>query len=228
MLPAQHAIFVHGLWMPGAESVWFRRRLAQRFAIPCDVFRYPTVSDGLDHVAERLAEFARGIDASQVHWIGHSLGGVVLLRLFGQASLRPARSGRVVLLGAPVCGSLAARRVCELPGGRAAIGRIACEELLGERRPRFPPGRECGTIAGTQPLGLGRLFARFTEPNDGTVAVRETELEGAADRITLPVSHLGMMLSARTVDACGHFLRHGRFSDDDRPTAAAATRHPAR
>jgi hypothetical protein len=42
--------------------------------------------------------------------------------------------------------------------------------------------------------------------------VRETRLEGATDHLLLPVSHMGMLLSARVADECGRFLRDGRFS----------------
>jgi hypothetical protein len=66
-------------------------------------------------------------------------------------------------------------------------------------------------IAGTRSMGLGRFFAGFREPNDGTVAVRETRIEGATDHVELPVSHMGMMLSARVARHTAHFLRDGRF-----------------
>ena len=67
-------------------------------------------------------------------------------------------------------------------------------------------------VAGTQPLGVGQLLAQFDEDNDGTVAVSETRMPGATDHIILPVSHLGMLVSARVAHETGHFLTHGRFS----------------
>ncbi|MFO1427368.1 MAG: hypothetical protein U1F11_10455 [Steroidobacteraceae bacterium] len=66
-------------------------------------------------------------------------------------------------------------------------------------------------IAGTRPVGLGQFLARFREPNDGTVALRETRLPGTTDHLVLPVSHTGMLLSARVAEQCGQFLRDGRF-----------------
>jgi hypothetical protein len=96
------------------------------------------------------------------------------------------------------------------------VGPMVREEILAEgaRRVRrwADPARPLGVIAGNRSLGIGRLFARFSEPNDGTVAVRETQLDGAADRITLPVSHLGMMASPEVASQTAHFLREGRFS----------------
>ncbi len=76
------------------------------------------------------------------------------------------------------------------------VGSHALEQLRGEPTRRWTQARELGVIAGTRPVGLGRFFAGFDEPNDGTVAVRETRIEGATDHLVLPVSHLGMLLSA--------------------------------
>jgi pimeloyl-ACP methyl ester carboxylesterase len=198
--------------MPGPESSWFRRRLEQGAGFSTRLFSYPTVAEPLDRVVDRLRALATDVDAPVVHWVGHSLGGIVLLRLFAEANHAPTRPGRIVLLGTPACGSAAARQFGQLAVGRALIGRIVRDELLAESDRRAPQGRDLGIIAGTQSIGLGRLFARFNEPNDGTVAVRETLVRGAADAIQLPVSHLGMMLSARTVDETACFLRSGRFS----------------
>lgn len=206
-----HALFIHGLWMPGPESHWFRRRLTAETGMATSVFTYRTTVEPLETVIERLHEAMSRLGAAQVHLIGHSLGGVVLLKLFDSpqgASLPP---GRVVLLGAPVCGSCAARRFQSMGLGRWMLGGRVADELLPERQPVWRSARELGVIAGTRPLGLGRLFARFDEPNDGTVSVRETEIAGAADRIVLPVSHMGMLMSSRVSREAGHFLTNARF-----------------
>ena len=116
-----------------------------------------------------------------------------------------------MFLGSPLCGSQAARGLERFAFGHWMIGRVAMEELLGESQRCWKADRPLGVIAGTRPVGLGRLFAGFREPNDGTVAVRETRIEGATDQLVLPVSHLGMMLSSRVADECGRFLRDGHF-----------------
>jgi hypothetical protein len=92
------------------------------------------------------------------------------------------------------------------------MGPSVTAELLAAHARRWGHARPLGIIAGRQPLGLGRLFAAFTEPNDGTVAVSETHIPGAADSIVLPVSHFGMLVSARVARETGSFLTQGRFS----------------
>ena len=92
------------------------------------------------------------------------------------------------------------------------MGRSVAEELLQPQERRWAQPRELGIIAGSQRLGLGQLFADFEEDNDGTVGVSETRMPGATDHLVLPVSHLGMLVSARVAHEIGLFLTQGRFS----------------
>lgn len=210
MSGAARLIFVHGLWMTGAESRWLRRRLESQFGFETETFGYRTVSEPLDAVLQRLEGVVTRDPGRVVHLIGHSLGGVVGFRFFERHPNLPP--GRAVFLGSPLNGSEAARGLQRFGIGRRMIGALAAAELLDAPPRKWTASRELGLIAGTQPVGLGRLFAGFNEPNDGTVAVRETRLEGASDHLVLPVSHLGMLLSARVAEECGRFLRDGHFS----------------
>jgi hypothetical protein len=92
------------------------------------------------------------------------------------------------------------------------MGPSVAEELLQPHERRWEQARPLGIIAGSQPIGVGQLLADFAEENDGTVAVSETRMPGASDHIVLPVSHLGMLLSARVARETGSFLTHGRFT----------------
>jgi len=47
----------------------------------------------------------------------------------------------------------------------------------------------------------------------GVVTLAETRLPGATAHVTLPVSHTGMLLSARVAQEVGEFLEHGRFHE---------------
>ena len=60
-------------------------------------------------------------------------------------------------------------------------------------------------------MGLGRMVADLPVPNDGTVALVETEITGATDRCTFDVSHVGMLFSSQVADAVAQFLAHGSF-----------------
>jgi pimeloyl-ACP methyl ester carboxylesterase len=205
------AVFVHGLWLTGAESLLLRRRIAAKQGYSCHSFTYRTVSNSVQPVIDELAKFVSRIDADRVHFVGHSLGGIVLHRYFEQARELPP--GRVVFLGSPTVKSKSAERVGRLPVLRSMIGRMVTEELVtptGMREWRCD--RELGCIAGTRPMGLGRFFARFDEDSDGTVSVSETKLPGHTAHMTLPVSHMGMLTSTKVAVEVGAFLETGHFS----------------
>lgn len=196
--------------MPGGESLLLARRLSREFGFEVSAFHYAAVTSPVEQIATQLQRFASSIDSAVVHFVGHSLGGLVLYRFFERyPSQRP---GRVVFLGTPCVASRAAERAGRSPLVTALMGRPVADELLRrhERRWSFPE-HALGIIAGTRPLGFGQLVAGFEEECDGTVAVRETRLPGATDHIVLPVSHMGMLVSARVARATGTFLKSGRF-----------------
>jgi pimeloyl-ACP methyl ester carboxylesterase len=203
-------VYVHGLWMPGEESLILRRRLAQEFALTLHSFRYSAATTTMSAVTERLEAFVRELQAPVVHLVGHSLGGLVIYRFLERFSGHSA--GGVVFLGTPCVGSRAAERAARFAPVAHLMGRSVAEELLQPHARRWTHARPLGIIAGTQPLGVGQLLAAFDEDNDGTIAVSETRMPGAADHIVLPVSHLGMLLSARVAHETGLFLTQGRFS----------------
>jgi Alpha/beta hydrolase family len=206
---AAAVVYVHGLWMPGFEGSLLLRRLAAQRGYRTEVFRYASVRDPMTAVAASLRQMVARIDAPRVHLVGHSLGGLIILRYLQRYSM--AQPGRALLLGTPCGGSRAAQRFAALRLGRRALGQTACEELLVARKRQWEGGRELGIIAGTLPVGMGRLLLTFKEANDGTIALSETELIGAKARLCLPVTHSGMLLSARVAQEAGSFLEHGRF-----------------
>jgi pimeloyl-ACP methyl ester carboxylesterase len=208
--PAEHVVYVHGLWLSGAESLFLRRRLAQETGFTTHTFSYPTVTSSMTEVAERLHGFVQKLQPARLHFVGHSLGGLVIYRFLERYPEQAP--GRVVFLGTPSVASRAAVAAARNRWIATLVGRCAGEELLKERARRWEAARELGIIAGTQRLGLGQFFAQFEEDCDGTIAVSETRMPGATDHITLPVSHMGMMLSARVARETAYFLQNGRFS----------------
>jgi pimeloyl-ACP methyl ester carboxylesterase len=208
-LNVAHVVYVHGLWMPGEESLLLRHRLAHEFGLTLQAFRYSAASSTMGDISERLAGLVRDLEAPVVHFVGHSLGGLVIYRFLERFPDQPP--GRVVFLGTPSVASRAAQRAGRFAPVARLFGQSVAEELLQPCERRWAHARPLGIIAGSQPLGVGQLLADFAEENDGTVAVSETRMPGATDHIVLRVSHLGMLLSARVARETGWFLTHGRF-----------------
>lgn len=193
-----------------------KRRLEKEFGLRCLLFSYPSVTGTLDDNAAALSHFIHEQNVAGIHIVGHSLGGVLALRML--ASDPGALPGRVVCLGSPLTGSRAAEYLNSQEWAEEIIGRSLPQGVVHESANEWASHvceeRDVGVIAGTVPLGFGRLVADFGEDNDGTVAVSETRIEGAADHLILPVSHKGMLVSSDVADQAGSFLKRGEFLRD--------------
>ena len=204
----QTVIVVHGLWLPGFETWLLRDRLGSAGFTPV-LFRFPTVHATLSENVALLAGFAREQPGDTLHFVGHSLGGVLAVALFQRQ--QPARSGRIVCLGSPLNGSEAGRALSRLGFGGMLVGRSVGELNEQGGLPPWSGTADLGVIAGSLGFGFGHLLGPLARPHDGTVAVDETMLEGVTDHIVLPVTHTSMVFDRRVADATIAFLRSGRF-----------------
>ena len=199
-------VLVPGLWMPSAVMRLLAARLA-RSGYSAHVFAYRG-RGSLDVNIERLRAFARqSLEGRPGHFIGHSLGGVVIMEMLGRQPDVAAAS--VLLIGSPVRGCHAGRRL-----GLARIGRWmmgGSRPLWEEREARWGRPEPLGVIAGTQPLGLGRALGRLPGPSDGVVRVAETAVEGMRDRALVPVGHSALIVDRRVAQLAERFMAQGRF-----------------
>jgi pimeloyl-ACP methyl ester carboxylesterase len=195
-------VLAPGLWMPGVAMRLLAARLSQR-GYRVRIFDYRGRAPFEANV-EALARFAQGKGAL---FVGHSLGGVLVLEMLNRHPEVQAQA--VVLLGAPVRGCLAGRRLGGARFGRWMMG--ACRELWEERPARWTRPAPLGVVAGTTPLGLGRAFGRLPGSNDGVVCVDETTVEGMAGRALVAQGHSMLILSARVGDLVHRFCSSGRF-----------------
>lgn len=216
MTSIDSVVCVHGFWSHGTGMYLIKRRLEKEFGFRAHLFSYRSVHGTLDANASALAQFIAELKVDGVHIVGHSLGGVLALRML--ANDAGALPGRVVCLGSPLTGSRAAEILGAQEWAENIIGRSLAAGVIHESANEWASHvceqREIGVIAGTVPLGFGRLFADFNEENDGTVAVSETRIEGAKDHLVLPVSHKGMLVSSDVADQTGSFLKRGEFLRD--------------
>ena len=213
-------VLVHGLWVNGTDMTVLRRRLAQA-GYNARQFTYPSVREPPAANAMALQAFIRQLDGERLHFVGHSLGGIVIRHLFHDYPEQ--RPGRVVTLGTPHRASTAAVKLARWLPGRFALGESVRQGLLGGLPP-WPTDRELGSIAGTLRMGLGMVIPDIPSPNDGTVALEETRILALKDHTTLPVSHFGLLLSRRVFHEVDHFLKHGRFRNSDTRASAAPDR----
>ena len=200
-------VLVHGLWMRGWVMTLLGLRL-QRYGFHTIVFSYSSMSNSLSQNALFLSNFVTDIAAPHIHFIGHSLGGLLVMQML--AEYPEPRAGRIVLAGSPCHASYVASKLARMGLGRYLIGR-GMLQCLRQKVPECADRYEVGSIAGCKSLGGGRLFGGLPSPNDGVVAVEETRMPGISDQIVLNVSHSGMLLSTSVAHQVCMFLRHGYF-----------------
>lgn len=174
-------------------------------------------------IAEHAQAFAREVvpriaSAPNVHFVTHSLGGIIVRQFLATHSL--PNLGRVVMLAPPNGGS----EVADVLQHSTLLARCVTplRELATEAMAALPAATyPVGVIAGSR--SHIPLFSRWMNhvPNDGVVAVERTKLAGMTDFIVLRRTHTMLPWSR---DALAHvfgFLENGRFSVPSSKTAAS-------
>ena len=212
-----NVICIHGIWSHSISMFVIKRRLEKEYGMNVLYFNYPSVRGTLDENAAMLTDFIREQGLAATHIVGHSLGGVIALRML--ANDPDSVPGRLVCIGSPLTGSRAGEFLTTQDWAEPFLGHSlpagVVHEAANEWASHVCHERDVGVIAGTSPYGFGRLVTTFDSDNDGSVAVVETQLEGARDHICLPVSHKSMLVSADVVDQAAAFLKRGEFLRDN-------------
>jgi pimeloyl-ACP methyl ester carboxylesterase len=213
--PPEGVVFLHGI------SRSFRSFIPMQKAVEAAGFAtrnigYPSREKALSALADdihpAIAPFAE-MNEGCTHFVCHSMGGL-LARVY-LARHRPARLGRVVMLGTPNGGSEIADllknwllyRLYFGPAGQQLVtARDATTEAL------LPlVDYPVGIIAGDR--SLDPITSRFMLPgaDDGRVTVARTKLDGMTDHIVIPASHAFMVKNKEAIAQTIAFLQDGRF-----------------
>jgi pimeloyl-ACP methyl ester carboxylesterase len=212
-------ILLHGLWRSSLSMAALERELAGAGYAVVNV-GYPSTSYRVEDLAvmavEEGLQACRGAGATPIHFVTHSLGGILVRQYLAGHEL--AELGRVVMLGPPNQGSQLAAYVSSLGLPRAlqppAIDQLGSGDDSVPRQ-LGPVNFELGVIAGTAdwlPLPTGTE----TSVSDGIVSVDETLVDGLRDFVALPASHTFMMWDDEVIAQVLTFLREGKFRPPSR------------
>lgn len=176
---------------------------------------YPSRDFPVEQLAAKAIEpalqWARLKGVSRVHFVTHSLGGI-LVRYYLQSNPIEAL-GRVVMLSPPNRGSVVADMLLKLKLYRKFSGPVGHQ--LGTHKESLPNSlkpvnAEIGVIAGT--LSSDPWFSAFIhEPSDGKVTVSNTMLDEMRDFIVVRHGHTYIMNSRQVMEQISHFLSNGQF-----------------
>ena len=219
-------LLLHGLGRTGLSMVPLKRALARAGFQP-RIVDYPSRKRSIGRLVESVvappvdAWLAEG--AERVHFVTHSLGGVLVRALAAaryDAGTPLPPGSRAVMLAPPHAGSEVADALRQREPFRSVLGP-ALQELgtddasvpnqLGPMR-----GIEAGVLAGTRRILPFGIF--FDGPHDGLVSVASAHApDGLADQGTVAASHALVMMSPAVIAATIQFLETGAFGTEAGP-----------
>jgi len=164
-------------------------------------------------VEKGLATCRAEVGIEKIHFVTHSLGGILLRQYLSTSSI--AELGRVVMLGPPNQGSRASDELQGVPGFDWLNGPAGYQLGKGANSVPLalgPVDFELGVIAGNRSIDP-ITSAILDNPDDGRVSVEDTKVEGMDDFVVVEHSHAFMMRMRRPIELTKTFLRTGRFSD---------------
>jgi len=184
-----------------------------------DVFNvdYPSRTADIETLAADVARQVRAWRGDgPLHFVTHSLGGILLRVAVDGGHLPLEQIGRVVMLGPPNGGSELADVLPHVP----LVGWIY-------RRFTGPAGLQLGTETGVPrrlqavsfDLGViagsrsyNPLFSAILgDANDGKVRVEQARVEGMRDFLVVPHWHPLLMMAPTVVAQIVHYLEAGTF-----------------
>jgi triacylglycerol lipase len=185
---------------------------------------YPSDSAPIEDLVRNVGRSVARCGGERTHFVTHSLGGI-LARIWLETE-RPLNMGRVVMLAPPNHGTEIVDRLAAqdlVPGLLDFVTGPAARELGtdAESVPAQlgPVDFELGIIAGNRAISpLGPIL--IEGPNDGTVSVDSTRVDGMSDHIVLPTTHALMMGNPIVLAEILEFLRNGVFDHGITLTAA--------
>ena len=164
-------------------------------------------------VGEGLASCRADESVEKIHFVTHSLGGILVRQYLSTEDIDEL--GRVVMLGPPNQGSVAADDLEGVPGFDWINGPAGRQLGKGEQSVPLslgPADFELGVIAGNRTIDP-ITSAVLENPDDGRVSVSDTKVEGMDDFIVVEHSHAFLMSMDRPIELTKRFLHTGSFTE---------------
>lgn len=177
---------------------------------------YPSEDMPVENLVSYVGQSAHECGDERLHFVTHSLGGILVRAWLAHG--HPPNLGRVVMLAPPNHGSEIVDVLATSQTLRTLMDWIhgPVSEQLGTAPnsvPNMLPDTvdfDLGVIAGDIPLNPLGPYA-IEGPNDGTVSIESTRIDGMADHIVIGTTHSLIMLNPIVIAEVLEFLRNGAF-----------------
>ncbi len=217
-LKGKIVILLHGLMRTNASMAPLGEYLKENGGFEIVNFQYASTRKRVEDHAKALQQVIDnlGSDVTEINFVGHSLGNIVVRRYLGdQTNSRQKidpRIQRMVMLGPPNQGSRMARLLRSSLSFKVLAG-VSGGELSNAWDQLEPtlatPEFEFAIIAGGQ-VGQSKFNnILLTGKDDFTVSVDETKLIGASDFQIRPLIHTTMMKDKEVFQGTLRFFENG-------------------
>lgn len=212
---SESVVLLHGLARTSGSMSRMARALEKAGYHVCNV-SYPSRKHSIEVLTSDFVAPAvracRPSESETVHFVTHSLGGIVVRQL--ATSAPDLRIGRVVMLSPPNHGSEVVDRLGTLSlftliNGPAGLQLATGEEFL--PRSLGPASFDVGIITGSRTVNpILSLIIPGTD--DGKVSIESAKLDGMTDFCVIPATHPFIMNNKRVIGQALAFLAEGRFT----------------
>jgi hypothetical protein len=210
--PSEYVVLLHGLARTSSSMNGLKTFLSEQNYQVLNI-DYPSRKHEISELAEivRKEVVSKTSKIGKVHFITHSLGGIIL-RYIQKHNPLP-NLGRVVMLSPPNKGSevvdkLGDLRIFEMINGPAGkqlgTDKNAVWQKLGK------VDFESGIITGDRSINWINSMM-IPGKDDGKVSIESAKVDGMADFLVVHVSHPFIMKDKSVMAHCLHFLRNGSF-----------------
>jgi predicted alpha/beta hydrolase family esterase len=218
-------VLLHGLGKSRNDMIPLRDYLTENSDFQMVTMSYASTKATIDDHARALGEIVFNLkEATEVHFVAHSMGNLVLRRLLKMIEtddfpdLKP-RLGRIVMLAPPNQGARLAVVFEDNPIFKAigaSVDQLTEDNWKETKKRLATPRTDFGIVAGASgaygsPLIPGK--------DDWIVSVEETKLAGAADFWLTKMDHRRVLHAQSIQSGVLKFLKHGYF-------LSAKQRHP--
>ena len=196
----QAVVLVHGLWMSRWSFHFIAKYLTQK-GYKVYRFGYKTTKRPFDFNMQKLTAFVNSRKEDTVHLVVHSMGGILSMRSLPNI----VKTGKLIMLGSPINGSRTAKAMSEKKWTSWML-KYATEPLTnGVVNPQV--FRKSYMIAGTSnSIGIARLVTKLPQPNDGTVALDETQADWIDHHTTENTNHFRLLFHPKVKKKIVTFL----------------------
>ncbi len=208
-------ILLHGL-ARSSRSMKKMARFFQQKGYAAINAGYPSTTLPVEKCADYLAQaihLASSQNFSRIHFITHSLGGIVLRYTF--RSQVPDNIGKVVMLSPPNHGSeivdtLGSWKLFQWINGPAGQQLTTFHDSIPNTLGAAIAST--GIITGDRHAFFDKWFSSLIKgDNDGKVSVESARLENMRDFLVVHESHPFIMNAQSVLEQSLYFIQHGRF-----------------